>query len=81
MMEYPKRRHVLKIEPCFYESLRTGRKKCEIRLNDRDYQVGDIIIFRPVDACTPYGGEWNITHIHAGLGLKDGYVVLSGEWI
>ena len=67
--------HELKIERNYLENLIDGTKKSEIRYNDRDYQVGDILEFTH-----PYTGDlfsYDITHIHSGLGLKDGYVVLS----
>lgn len=65
--------HQLKIEPQYLENLRYGRKKAEIRYNDRDYQVGDILEFKDWDKTCCY----EITHIHSGLGMADGYVVLS----
>jgi ASC-1-like (ASCH) protein len=64
--------HSLKIEDKYLERLVSGEKKAEIRYNDRDYQVGDILIFQ--------GNEkFRITHIHSGLYMEDGYVVLSLE--
>jgi hypothetical protein len=67
-----------------------GSKTCEIRFNDRDYQVGDKLSFEK-----PNNGQkfekfvptrilmgvayyiFVVTHIHSNLGMKDGYVVLS----
>lgn len=41
--------HTLKIqEPFFYDAL-TGVKKAELRKNDRDFRVGDLIHFTDVD--------------------------------
>lgn len=37
--------HEIKIERRWYERLKTGQKSFEIRYNDRDYQVGDILKF------------------------------------
>lgn len=69
--------HKLKIEQQYLDNLISGRKKAEIRLNDRDYQVGDTLLFYD------YGNEEDvrlvITHIHSGLGMQPGYVVLSVE--
>ena len=68
--------HKLKIEENYLKNLISGRKKAEIRNNDRDYQVGDVLIFTDslgVDYC------FKITHIHSGLGLQEGYVCLSVE--
>lgn len=68
--------HKLKIQQCYLENILNGRKTFEIRYNDRDYQVGDRIWFlvadRDIESC-----KYKITYIHAGLGLKDGYVALA----
>jgi ASC-1-like (ASCH) protein len=67
--------HLIKIEKQYLESLIRGEKKCEIRLNDRDYQCGDWLQFQ---------FEHNqhifvVTHVHWGLGMADNYVALSVE--
>lgn len=67
------RTHRLKIKHEYFSRLELGQKTCEIRLDDRDYQVGDLIYFHQ---------EWmssyfQITHITRWIGLKDGYVALS----
>lgn len=36
--------HVLKIVPQFFEEVRNGNKRFEIRKNDRDFHAGDYII-------------------------------------
>lgn len=76
--------HTLKIEKNYWENLNKGRKKSEIRLNDRDYQVGDRLVFPYAldNGCpteTNSRHYFEITHIHSGLGLKEGFVVLSVE--
>ena len=38
-------KHKLKIQQEHLDNLISGRKKVEIRLNDRDYQRGDLLIF------------------------------------
>jgi ParB family chromosome partitioning protein len=69
--------HSLKINKEYLANLMDGKKKSEIRLNDRDYQLGDYLIFR--DDKKEY--YFKITHIHSGLGLKEGYVVLSVSFV
>lgn len=70
--------HDLKIEKNYLKNLISGRKRSEVRINDRDYQTGDTLRFREY----PFVGEtiehlFEIKHIHSGLGMKDNYVVLS----
>lgn len=74
--------HNLKIEEQYLENLLSGRKKAEIRINDRDYQVGDSLRFYHYDAQKYV--TFGITHIHSGLGMDKsgcGYVCLSVERI
>lgn len=35
--------HALKIFPEYFEEVRNGRKKFELRYNDRDFRVGDYL--------------------------------------
>jgi hypothetical protein len=80
--------HKLKITPERLSNLIAGNKKAELRLNDRDYQMNDFLEFDKDDPM--YEGKrlgvilkspvhFKITHIHSGLGLLPGYVVLSVE--
>jgi len=41
--------HDLKIYPEYWEDIATGKKTFEVRKNDRDYQVGDLLLFRKFD--------------------------------
>lgn len=68
--------HKLKIEQNYLDNLIDGRKKAEVRYNDRDYQLGDVLEFY---YGFPHSKQFRflITHIHSGLGLDNGYVVLS----
>jgi len=64
--------HNLKIKPEHLIDLITGRKKAELRWNDRNYKVGDTIVFYE------YGFLCKITHItNFPEALHDGYVCLS----
>lgn len=76
--------HEIKIWKQYADDILSGKKVFEIRKNDRDYQVGDILQFKVTDQDgvpkddhdlnrTPY----EITYIHSGLGLQEGYVVMS----
>ena len=69
--------HDLKIEPNYLKNLRDGIKKCEIRVNDRDYQKGDMLRFKKNSRAKAEEVLFTITHIHSGLGMKENYVCLS----
>lgn len=73
--------HELKIKDKYYDRILIGQKGFEVRLNDRDYQVGDILSLLPtaedniVFECSPIIAK--IKYIHQGLGMAEGYVVLG----
>lgn len=76
--------HELKLSLEFCEDVYNNRKTFEIRLNDRDYRVGDIIRFVPYDMVYQKVSEhpienvtYEIKYILSGWGIKDGYVVMS----
>ena len=73
--------HQLKIGIERLNNILAGRKKVEIRFNDRDYQAGDLLQFKPDNSelICPY--DYEITHVHSGLGMQEGYVALSIECI
>ena len=80
--------HVLKIEENYMRDVVRCDKKAEFRINDRDYQVGDLIHFVKTDG-TEYCSYFNlfrITHIlnvreitRSQSGKVEDYVVLSIE--
>lgn len=41
--------HELKTWPEFFSELQAGRKTFEVRLNDRDFRVGDVLALREFD--------------------------------
>ena len=74
------RRQKLKLAKMFFEDVRLGRKSFELRKNDRDYQIGDILELREMDNGEPTGRviEKEITYILEGFaGLKEGYCILA----
>lgn len=80
--------HSLKIDVHFWNSICNGDKLCEVRRNDRDFQVGDKIYF---NAVVPDGHEdvvnnlsadtYKISHVLSSdqfpSGIQRGYCVLS----
>jgi hypothetical protein len=71
--------HHLKVEDRWESRLRNNQKTAEVRIDDRDYQAGDEILFSTLT------GGWTgirrtITHVlREAPGLGNGYVVLSLE--
>lgn len=76
--------HELKIYPWFFCALVTGKKRFELRENDRNYQVGDTLILREYDPAqrryTGYVVRAEVTYLlnlNEYLELDTDYVVLS----
>ena len=73
--------HYLKLSQFFVDDVFSGRKTFEIRLNDRDFQVGDYIVFTPVPSWNkrhPIEDEtYVITYILSRFGLQSGLVAMS----
>ena len=42
--------HLLKCESEYFEAIIAGVKTCECRINDRDYQLGDVLVLREYGA-------------------------------
>lgn len=75
--------HHLKIYPEHFSAVLTGVKRAELRKNDRDYKVGDILhlMETPKGSCSPTGEFVNavVTHIADVGEWLPGYVLLSIE--
>jgi len=76
--------HRLKIEQHYLIHILEGIKTFEVRKNDRDYQIGDQIIFMPLESenYNAYDLEtplpyFIITYVHHGYGMSNDFVVLS----
>lgn len=77
--------HVLKILPDYFHAVRVGIKKAELRFNDRDFKVNDLIHFVQADGsefifntCNVY----RITHVLKDVeqyGLAEGWAIVSIE--
>lgn len=75
--------HYLKIKPEYYKDVECGLKTFELRKNDRNFQVGDILMLIKLD---DKGNETDqvtrvkVTYILKDCpqyGLKDGYAILG----
>ena len=73
--------HRLKIDEEYFSAVITGKKKFEIRFNDRGYKVGDSIILQEIDDDGLFTGRETtgiITYI-TNYVQKDGYIVFGFE--
>ena len=77
--------HDLKILPQYFEAVKTGKKKFELRKNDRDYKVGDEIHLEEWEPAGGYTGRDIVKEITYVLkdcgrfGLKDGYCIIGWQ--
>ena len=75
--------HQLKTWPSYFREVRSGRKQCEVRKDDRAFEVGHILELCEWDNETGnYTGRSCgavVTHILRGghFGVEQGYVVMS----
>lgn len=74
--------HELKILPEYYDAVRCGDKKFEIRKNDRNYHSGDILRLKEWDGEKYTGEELDalVRYVLYGMdeyGLAEGYCIMS----
>lgn len=71
----------LKILPQYYQDVVSGRKTFELRKDDRDYQIHDLLELKEWDGeFTGNSCRRRITYILRNCpeyGLKEGYVILG----
>lgn len=77
--------HELKIKPQYYEDLKIGLKTFEIRKNDRDFKLGDILILNEYSLDDSGAGTYSgraltvrVTYLlNDSEYCKEGYVILG----
>jgi hypothetical protein len=73
-------KHFLKIQPQYFKEVCTGKKSFEIRKNDRNFQVGDLLYLQEFDLEEQeYTGrvvERKITYI-TDYAQQENYVVMA----
>lgn len=74
--------HQLKIEGKYFKDILSCRKRFEVRNNDREFCVGDILGLNEIDEKGKETGRCTlaeVTYIIQNEMLQDGYVVLGIE--
>lgn len=69
--------HELKIKYEFAQLNHQGKKDWELRKNDRDFKVGDIIRFTVIEFGFFYTRKITVVFSSKEYGLQEGYVILS----
>ena len=74
--------HALKIDPEYYEAIQNGKKRFEIRRNDRNFRVGDYLALNELDDTrTKYTGRSLIVKVTYMLSnenyLQPGFVAMG----
>lgn len=73
--------HELKTYPCYFQEAWDGNKTFEVRLNDRDFRAGDIVVLNEWDGIKYSGreimGEIKYVLNDTFVGLAKGYVAFS----
>ena len=77
-------KHIIRIERPFAEAVCDGRKRFELRRNDRGYNTGDTVEFRCVEQGTEIKHKINtrkykITYCLNGYGLREAFVAFGFE--
>jgi hypothetical protein len=79
------RAHDLKTWPRFFQSVREGEKRAEIRKNDRGFAVGDVLTLREWNPeSREYSGRFvvaRVTHILYGPEMVDGSDGLASGFV
>lgn len=72
-------RHELKTWPKYFAAVRSGQKRFEIRRNDRDFKVGDILVLSEFDPATDtYTGQTEERQVTFLLSEEDYGGVIHG---
>ena len=71
--------HELKIAPKYFEAVKSGKKNFEVRKDDRNYQINDVLCLKEYDNNAYTGNEYAVTVTYnlRGEYCKDGYCIMS----
>lgn len=73
-------KHYLKTLTKYYDDVENGSKSFEVRFNDRNFQVGDLLVLQDLDGWESTGRELikKVTYVLNNPDFcKDGYVILG----
>ncbi len=82
--------HCLKVTPEFFPAIACGDKNFEVRVNDRNFKTGDMLVLQEWDngytreavtkivTYTLYGGRFGVQDGYVVMGLRD-YSQSEGE--
>lgn len=78
----PRQHHDLKTETPYYQAIEAGKKLFEARINDRNFQEGDMVTLLEVVSGVPTGrriGPLEITYVLRGpaFGIQEGHCVFN----
>lgn len=77
--------HDLKITQEYFLAKLQGIKPFEVRINDREYEIGDILVLHELNEDMEYTGRTITQSVNYKFEnpdyLRQGYVILSGEII
>lgn len=75
--------HELKVWIDYYEDIENGKRKFDVRYNDRDFKVGDILHLREYNNIENYYTGREVSKIvdyistDTTFGLKDNWIVMG----
>ena len=73
--------HELKIWPRFFDDVLSGRKRFEVRKEDRVYRVGDLLALNEFDPAVGYTGRSCVVGVDCVFAerdfVKEGFVILG----
>ena len=71
--------HVLKIWKTGFEAISSGRRTADVRINDRGFQVGDLILYRVWDpVLDAFDGNSCVVEI---VDIVDNCVAVAGDQV
>jgi len=73
-------RHELKVATPFFNEIRKGNKRFEVRYNDRGYNKGDVLRLKEITNKGILTNDYfdvSVDYVLNDMGLKEGWVAMS----